>query len=239
VTLGTNLHIVRGVLDHDATIDFYIALGYTVLDSGDTPTKFTLLSDGYIKLLINQDQMVYTGLIYFDDDHTQRVTELESAGFSFSRESNSAMFEILSGRLAANLVNTSYKDYDLPAKEQSPLGFFGEFSIPTKDYDADAAILEKVGFVSTGKHTEPYNWGILIDGLIPVGLHTTDDFSDIVLTYFSPRAKEIHQELEAKGMSVEKSTVTAPDGQRFFIFGVGDTEIGMMQAMYDKYMNEG
>ena len=237
------VHIILGVTDHDASVGFYQKIGFIKLESGDTPTKFTLFTDGQMKFLLSQDTMPYTGLIYYDENQTSRVKVLEDSGTSFfwKQEDDSsgnilqAMFEVIPDTFAINLVSSAYEVAELPQPEFS-LGLFAEFSIPVKDYQAIASTLEPLGFKSTGSHTEPYPWGIIYDGLIPIGLHQVDDFDSNTLTYFTPDSASILRELQDRELDVKmqgdsNGTLTAPDGQKIFIFIASKEEVEHMSGI--------
>lgn len=241
--LGNAVHIVRGVTDHDATIEFYKSLGFTTLETGTEPTKFTLFTDGRVNFLVSEDTMTYTGLIYFDRDQTNRVTELEAAGIEFfwKQEDESptsikqAMFEVIQGSFGINLVSSAYSEKNKPiGKSTIPIGIFGELAIPVDDYDLVEQKMSQIGFKSHGKQSQPYPWGIMHDGHIPVGLHQTSDFSMNILTYYSQNSQDVLREMKDKGQTVElmdekNGSVFAPDGQQFFIFYATEKQLLMME----------
>ncbi len=238
MALGKAVHIVRGVKNYDETLPFYKNLGYRVVQEGKSPfndNRFTLLTDETMNIVLSEDNMTYTGLIYFDPDIKPTVEKLEKQGFSFfwkhenDGETHQAMFEVMPEVFGINLVKSSY-DQKLkpPRKISEKLGRFGEFAIPVESYDKLRPTLLKLGFTPTLEEKEPYPWGIFGDGLVYLGVHQTKDFDSITLTYF---AKDMNQRIEGfkekgfepKELSPGNISLTAPDGQRFYFF-TGDIE---------------
>jgi hypothetical protein len=229
--LGSAAHIIRGVTDLTATVNFYKKLGYNVLEEGKKPNKFALFTDGIANLLVSEDNMVYTGLIYFDEDVAKKVVTLEGKSIEFfwkeEKEDgtiNQAMFEVIPERFGINLVNHTYSKEQLPSGKTSvDFGKFGEFSIPVQNFEEYETKLNHLGFETKGKYVEPYNWGILSDGIMTLGLHETKDFTENTLTYFHPRMDEILSKLDQMELNLEmwdedNGKVTAPDGLPIFLF---------------------
>ena len=84
-------------------------------------------------------------------------------------------------------------------------------------------------FEVTYQSSEPYNWGILNDGMMVLGFHQTDEFGDPIMTYFADDMAERIAQLKAKGVvfakeipneegNISNTILKSPDGHEIFLF---------------------
>ena len=117
----------------------------------------------------------------------------------------------------------------------SRMGKFGEYAIPTDNFDASGAFWKQLGFEQLHTSTEPYPWGIFSDGLIVVGLHQVDPasgqpvFHEPHLTYFKGDMADRIAALRRDGFvitdippeqdgRVVNASMTGPGGLKIFLF---------------------
>ncbi|MHA2169907.1 MAG: hypothetical protein ACXAB7_08445 [Candidatus Kariarchaeaceae archaeon] len=235
--LGSGTHIVRGVTDLDNTLPYYELLGYSLLDKGSPPNmpmNFALLTDGRINLLLNEGNMVYTGLIYFDSQMAKTIEKVEQLGFEFISKSSEddapaqAMF-VDPNQFPINLVAFPYNEKTRPDVRNGTslldFGKFGELSIPVTDFDASEQFWNAIGYSTLYKSPDPYNWGILSDDLMIIGLHEVNDYTSPTITYFDPNMASHIPKLQERGITMVSQGDTmincvsnSPDGQQFFFF---------------------
>jgi catechol 2,3-dioxygenase-like lactoylglutathione lyase family enzyme len=111
----------------------------------------------------------------------------------------------------------------------SRCGTFGEYALPSSDIQASRAFWARLGFDTLHSTDEGEPYTILSDGLIIIGLHQTNDFSEPHITYFAPDMAERIQAFQAEGLpitplppaedgTVVNAALTGPGGERFFLF---------------------
>lgn len=234
--LGENVHVTIHLDDLAEALPFYQGIGYRLVRQAERPAPSVLLSDGVVLVQLEQDEKPFQGLTYYTANLAERLEHLERVGVTFTEitmkgeRPASALFYDLNG-CGVRLVAADPEALPRPEGNSfSECGKFGEFSIPTRDLKTSLAFWENLGFTRTdGDDAEPYPWAFIKDGLIAVGLHQTDDFSVIMLSYFAQDMVERIARLKAAGMPFvwERKNeqgqsihgrIQAPDGQSFFLF---------------------
>lgn len=233
--LGESVHATLHLGDLVEALPFYQILGFHVVRRESEPAHSALLSDGVILLLLVESEAPFQGLTYYTSNLAERVGHLERSGIAVTVEKtpggpDSAVFFDPNG-CAIHLVAGDPAGIPRPQGESfSECGKFGEYSIPTQDLQTSLSFWENLGFTHTGgDEAEPYPWGILMDGLITVGLHQTEDFKDIMISYFAPDMTGRIERLKAAGVPFvweQKNEdgqsiygrIQAPGGQGFFLF---------------------
>jgi len=241
--LGDAVQISIGVPSLEATLPFYEKLGFKKIGQDTKPYPWAQLTDGMIVVLLNQDGMRYSGLLYFAADMADRVAQLEAMGIIFAQktEQDGKLFQAIffdPNRLGVGLVNADASQHYKPdGNSFSRCGKFGEFSIRIKDLPASMAFWQKLGFDPIGGGNEPYPWQIMSDGMMLIGLHQSnnaeeyqkDHFKEPTISYFSTDSAERIEQLKRGGIQttfeikndqgrVTEAGVQAPDGQSFFVF---------------------
>ena len=120
-------------------------------------------------------------------------------------------------------------------KPVSRLGKFGEYAIPTKNFEESAAFWMQLGFGQLHAAADPYPWGIFSDGLIVVGLHQVDPasgqpvFHEPHITYFKGDMADRIAALKQDGFDITdippeqdgrivNASMTGPGGLKIFLF---------------------
>jgi catechol 2,3-dioxygenase-like lactoylglutathione lyase family enzyme len=118
-------------------------------------------------------------------------------------------------------------------KPISRMGKFGEYAIPTKDFEGSVNFWKGLGFEEILVATEPTPWGIYSDGLIVIGLHTPEPsqmtFDEPHITYFKGDMADRIDALKADGFAITdippeqdgrivNASMTGPGGLKIFLF---------------------
>lgn len=234
--LGKRVQIALGVPDLAATSAFFVQLGMQPVDGSSEPYPWAQFSDGQNLILLNQDGMVYRGLIYFNPDLDEQVARLEADGVAFFWKQpapdgglQSAMFIDPTGpdgpNGAANVgVNiVAHDPVGLHTPAGVPLtrcGKFGELALAVDDYAQTTAFWARLGFEPLLENREPYPWGIWSDGMLVLGVHQNKTFSlpgtdglnlSPALTYFSADSPTRIAALKADGL-VPAFEIAGADG---------------------------
>jgi len=238
--LGKAVQIVRGVLDLEVTKPFYEKLGYHKLNESSKPNNWALFTDGRINLLLDEGDMKYTGLIYFNPNFAETVNQMEALGIKFHSKTpkskslpESAIFMDPEG-FGINIVNKDYdatKKPDIKGKSTVDFGKFGEFAHSVKDLEVRIDFWTKLGYTVSVKQPQPYPWAILIDDLMVLGFHQNEwatGNTEPTLTYFDLNMEKIIPKVQDKGIPVEQfqdfsidsgnAMIRAPDGLQLFLF---------------------
>ena len=236
---GTGYEVSMGVVDLQVDLEFYTKLGFTRFDGGDKvygdegSYPWAALTDGRVSLGLHQEGNAIINslpyLTYFAEDLSGFYEALESAGVKFEktqRGENDILdyFLIMSpDGVGVNYhrikVESSHSGADKPST--ATCGTFGELAIHIKAIEASKRFWTAVGFELVHEDTTPWNWCLMKDNLITLGLHAANDFTEAGLTYFDDDIKSRVHELEAKGLTIEKGEdfkMRSPSGQQIFLF---------------------
>ncbi len=252
--LGNRMYILRNVENLEKSAIFYEDLGFTKLEQNvelESKIQFIIYTDGRLNLMLVQGNQSSTSLLYFNDEFDIAITKFEELGIQSQATNILDSTKVTSSETiikSPNDVNViirkdkfNEKHKVNPKQDESLLdwGTFGEFSVPVKDFEQAEKFWNSLGFTTTFKDVNPYQWGILFDGLLILGLHQTTDYDNIAqqsITYFHPQMDEKIRMLQLKGFEFEKfsegsietgqAVLTAPDGLKIFLFkGSIDGEI--------------
>lgn len=236
--LGISAQFVIGSTVFSETKKFMDQLGFVKVDEGKSPSKenFALYTDGRANILVNESkEFDYSGIIYFTPNIEEVVERLENVGIPLTIQEDKnqirSAFFMTKDKIPVNIVQA---DHDLQpdpfGTTKIDWGHFGEYAIKVGDLDESIEYWEKLGF-ETLFRDEKWEFAILSDGLIVLGLHAHDMGVKSALTYFHPEMKTVVSQLKKKGFKFESETeyeidgekaldvaIKAPGGQVFFLF---------------------
>jgi predicted lactoylglutathione lyase len=232
--LGENLEIALAVKKIDETFAFFQQIGFIQFgDSHDESYRWKMVADGNIYVGLHEYDEPSPLLMYFTNHFEEKTAVVEKLGLPLVNKMEMEGKPIMIAVEDPNgqrlgITDLMGMELEVPEIEKvSLLGDFGEYSIPTKDMEASEKWWREIGFEGE-IFEEPYRWGILSDGLIPIGLHETDEFSEPALTYFSGDMKDKLKVLQEKGLAfpwkqedaddIKNAHIETPEGQRFFLF---------------------
>lgn len=220
--LGKYVEISTSVQDDEAALAFYQKLGFQY-------QNYRVLSDGSINLNLAPPDVAAPMLRYAGSD----IAALQADGLELQQDQRGvATFTTPEGLHI--MLSPHESRVPMPAGtplERTPLsrcGKFGEYALPVANVQAAIAYWEKLGFTTLHASDEPEPYAILMDDLIVIGLHKTDDFSVPHITYFAPDMPERIAALQADGIDItllpqapgdqSNAVFAGPGGERFFLF---------------------
>jgi predicted enzyme related to lactoylglutathione lyase len=225
-SLGEAAEIALGVANLKDALAFYERLSFKKLSQreGGGENLSATLTDGSIIVTLNPGQTPALLLVYYAADMDQRIEELEKLGIVFdSKREGEAVFSDPNG-LHVKLVKADASKLPKPAgKPFSKCGMFGELCVSTRDLKASLAFWDKAGFGKTHSESAPYQFAIVMDGKLIVGLHQGNaEIKAPTLTYFDRDSKARIAELKKAGVAFESEkgggVLKSPDGQGVFLF---------------------
>ena len=236
--LGVSAQFVIGSTVFSETKKFMDQLGFVKVEEGKSPSKenFVPYTDGRANILLNESaEFDYSGIIYFTPNIEEVVERLEAVGIPLTIQEDKnqirSAFFMTKDKIPVNIVQASHDLKPTPfGKSEVEWGHFGEYAIKVGDLDESIEYWEKLGF-ETLFRDEKWEFAILSDGLIVLGLHAHDMGVRSALTYFHPDMKSIVDQLKKRGLTFESETeyesngekavdaaIRAPGGQVFFLF---------------------
>ncbi len=241
--LGVSAQFVIGSTVFSETKNFMERLGFVKVKEGTTSIdeKYAIYSDGRAQILLNEsEEFDYSGIIYFTPDIVDVVEKLEAAGIHVTiqedKRNNVSAFFITKDGIPVNIVQGNGIASSDPFGETAvPYGYFGEYSIHVGDLDDSIGYWKKLGF-DVLLRDDKWEFAILSDGLLILGLHAHEMGVKTALTYFHPDMAKVIRKLKTQGFSFEEETtyelngkkaidaaLKAPGGQVFFLF-TGDVK---------------
>lgn len=235
VELGEKAQLVYNVQDLNRSIAFYKQLGFHLLDSPDEKKDWALLSDEAILLLLNEHSERFTGISYMSPDMPQRAAALEQEGIQFDQTQSSDRGLVQATCFDPNHIGISLIRFnpsgmpDLDLNKDTRCGIFGEFFIPTEDYESSVNFWQSIGYKALFTSRDPYPHGIFSDGRMIIGLHQRSDFNTPALSYFAPDMSRRIKSLRLEGLEfareypdddgkVRNAVLSSPDDDYIFLF---------------------
>lgn len=246
--LGRAAYLTIGTTNVDTSMGLYEKLGFKRENEGSAPVRWTEICDGSLHIILVEGKDEYLGLTYVSDDIDSGIETLKAVGLrpvmtvGTEEAPRQVIAQIRPGVLVSinqsrpdvdyNYVSKTLMDIDFAnlTPENFPnsqCGIFGELALNINQLDTEIAFWEKIGFSVGEKNTMPYPWAIVSDGLFIIGLHETDEFDQPALTYFDLNMDEKIKRLQETGVEFasidndNSGTINTPEGQRFFLFPLG------------------
>lgn len=192
----------------EENVRFYKALGFSVVEQS---TNFSRVSDGAVQVTLAKGPVVGRLNLSYFGGKKDRIEKIISNGMEpsarFKREKTGLegyQFGEEESIIDISVSLDNNKDVKtIPIMTEGISGKFGELALPVKNLKKAQAYFEKLGFKTLGVNATPYNWAIVSDGLMTLGLHETDHFSKPAITYFGAKSKEKIAELKKAGLEIE------------------------------------
>lgn len=239
MNLGNAVQISIGGVKLDQSLSYYETLGFRVVNKGDRPFPWVQMSDGIALIMLNEDEVVYTGLTYFSMDLETRVAAFEKTGVKLALSENKQGFltDVVikaPGGLSISMVHTPIDNLHKPkGQAYGHCGDFHEVSVLVDDVQEAIDFYEKIGFETTFFNEDGHQWATLTDEMMELGIYSKEAishyFKDPALTFFHTRMDHKIKYLKGQGITfveeiphktgVTRDAITlSPEGQSFFLF---------------------
>jgi catechol 2,3-dioxygenase-like lactoylglutathione lyase family enzyme len=152
--LGRFLEFSLAAPDIQASLDFYVGLGFSSAEVGDAwPHPYAVVTDGRICLGLHQEPIPAPSLTFVKPDLLKHLDALEQRGieFEFRHLGNDVFNEVgwfdPSGQLVRLVEARTFSPSKRLANDTSRCGYFLEIAVPAPDRESAKAYWEDFGFV--------------------------------------------------------------------------------------------
>ena len=152
--LGRFLEFSLAAPDIQASLDFYVGLGFSSAEVGDAwPHPYAVVTDGRICLGLHQEPIPAPSLTFVKPDLLKHLDALEQKGieFEFRHLGNDVFNEVgwfdPSGQLVRLVEARTFSPSKRLANDTSRCGYFLEIALPAADRETAKAYWEDFGFV--------------------------------------------------------------------------------------------
>jgi catechol 2,3-dioxygenase-like lactoylglutathione lyase family enzyme len=152
--LGRFLEFSIATPDIQASLDFYVKLGFSQAEVGEAWLHpYAVVTDGRICLGLHQEASPGPSMTFVKPDVFKHLEVLEKQGmeFEFRRLGNDVFNEVgwfdPSGHLIRLIEARTFSPSKRDATDTSRCGYFLEIALPTPTLDASKAYWEQFGFV--------------------------------------------------------------------------------------------
>jgi len=222
--LGEHSHYILTTADLEKSITFFTGIGFFTVSERNGNEDWVLMCDNSIYLAIYRQNSRYTGLMYFTNLISDKITWLESVGLEVHKtygEDGEVLQAVIGTPEMVWIILQQIEDIPMTKNtltlmdlarnptlniEHFPnpvLGIFGEFGIWTKDLPASIQFWQLFDFQILDQElesTEP--WAVLTDDINIIGLHQTlnMDESEHSFAYFHSNLPEQVALMQAAGI---------------------------------------
>ncbi|MEJ0006090.1 MAG: hypothetical protein WDM77_06795 [Steroidobacteraceae bacterium] len=174
---GRFLEISLSTPDISASLDFYESLGFWQAPTGDVWShRYGVVTDG--RLVLGLHELAdFDAITYIHPDIAAIAKSLSAAGVSLTvRHTDPEVFNRIefadpAGQKTRMLAARTFSPTDRPTDQDSPLGYFAQYSLPVTDAAPVAAFWEALGFVAMPQEDAPYSHQSLTSDGIDLALH--------------------------------------------------------------------
>jgi catechol 2,3-dioxygenase-like lactoylglutathione lyase family enzyme len=188
--LGQFLEFSLPTPDIQASLEFYLKLGFTEATVGETWTHpYAVVTDGRICLGLHQNAEMAATLTYVKPGLLQHIGVLESLGveFEYRRLGNDVFNEIgwadPSGQMVRLIEARTFSPAKRPSSQWSRCGYFLEVALPSPELDAGKAYWEKFGFVGMDEQEDVLPHISCTSDFIDLGLYGRQSLQGFALRF--------------------------------------------------------
>jgi catechol 2,3-dioxygenase-like lactoylglutathione lyase family enzyme len=228
--LGRFLEFSLATPDIQASLDFYLGLGFTSADVGDAWSHpYAVVTDGRICLGLHQEAMLAPSLTFVKPDLLKHLDGLERKGieFEFRRLGNDVFNEVgwfdPSGQLVRLIEARTFSPSKRLANDTSRCGYFLEIAVPVPDRELAKSYWEDFGFVGMDELEDHLPHISCTSDFIDVGLYHPADLRRATLRFEVDDVGGTLAQLADKGIvpngemppglrSVPAAVLVAPEG---------------------------
>jgi catechol 2,3-dioxygenase-like lactoylglutathione lyase family enzyme len=228
--LGRFLEFSLAAPDVQASLDFYMSLGFSSAEVGDAwPHAYAVVTDGRICLGLHQESIPAPSLTFVKPDLLKHLDALEQKGieFEFRHLGNDVFNEAgwldPSGQLVRLVEARTFSPSKRLANDTSRCGYFLEIAVPAPDRELAKAYWEDFGFVGMEEPGDRLPHITCTSDFIDIGLYHPADLRRATLRFEVDDVGGALAHLAEKGIvpngelppglrSVPAAVLVAPEG---------------------------
>jgi hypothetical protein len=188
--LGQFLEFSLPTPDIQASLEFYLKLGFTEATVGETwAHPYAVVTDGRISLGLHQNAEMSASLTFVKPGLLQQVGQLESLGveFEYRRLGNHVFNEIgwadPSGQMIRLIEARTFSPAKRPASQWSQCGYFLEIALPSPELEVSKVYWEKFGFVGMDEPEDVLPHISCTSDFIGLGLYEQESLQRVALRF--------------------------------------------------------
>jgi catechol 2,3-dioxygenase-like lactoylglutathione lyase family enzyme len=242
--LGRFLEFSLATPDIQASLDFYIGLGFSSAEVGDAwPHPYAVVTDGRICLGLHQESIPAPSLTFVKPDLLKHLDSLERKGIEvqFRHLGNDVFNEIgwydPSGQLVRLIEARTFSPSKRLERDTSRCGYFLEIAVPAPDRELAKAYWEDFGFVGMDELEDRLPHISCTSDFIDLGLYHPADLRRATLRFEVDDVGGTLAHLADKGIvpngemppglrSVPAAVLLAPEGTPILLTGSLSAQTG-------------
>ena len=222
------------------SLAFYEALGFQQVATNETWSHpYAVVTDGRLFLGLHQQVSKSPTLTFVQSDLAKHASEFRKLGIVFDHEHlssdsfNELSFHDPNGQHIRLLEARTFSPPDIDATFSSSCGYFVEYGMPVREFNATRQYWEQLGFIAMEEQAEPFSRVSLTSDLINLGLHRSralrqpllvfeDDEMRERLTHLKERGIELSDEMPDSLDEHSNAVLIAPEGTRLLLMQAAD-----------------
>jgi catechol 2,3-dioxygenase-like lactoylglutathione lyase family enzyme len=191
--LGRFHEISITTADIRGSVDFYESLGFTQASTTDTwPHPYGVLTDGRLFIGLHQRPGASPSLTFVHPGLATHIDGLRNRGIELDvcRTGNEVFNEIgfrdPFGQAVSGLEARTYSPVARRPTDVSLCGYFGEVSMPARDFELAKSFWEPLGFVAMDESDVPYPHLSLTSDYLDIAFHRPRTFELPMLVFREP-----------------------------------------------------
>lgn len=233
--LGRFLEYSIPTQDIRASLEFYIKLGFTQAEVGETWTHpYAVVTDGRLCLGLHQEPAASPALTFVKPDVLHELGALESRGvkFEFRRLGNDVFNELgwldPSGHLIRLIEARTFSPVKRAGNERPLCGYFLEIALPVPDRELAKQYWEEFGFVGLDEPDAALPHVSCTSDSIDIGLYDPAQLRLPTLVFDTDDVKEAQKRLADVGIEPSRTApvrpaamLAAPEGTSILLLSSG------------------
>jgi catechol 2,3-dioxygenase-like lactoylglutathione lyase family enzyme len=242
--LGRFLELSLATPDIQASLDFYVRLGFSQAEVGDAwPHPYAVVTDGRIHLGLHQAEIPAPSMTFVKPDLLKQLDTLERLGvkFEFRRLGNDVFNEVgwfdPSGQLIRLIEARTFSPSKRRVTETSHCGYFLEIALPTPDREGSKVYWERYGFVGIEEMDDRLPHISCTSDYIDLGLYEPAHLPRTTLRFEVDDVRGTLARLSQLGLSpsgeipsplrqLPAAVLIAPEGAQILLTQAGTTSAG-------------
>jgi catechol 2,3-dioxygenase-like lactoylglutathione lyase family enzyme len=191
------------------SVDFYESLGFTQATTTDTWSHpYGVLTDGRLFIGLHQRRASSPSLTFVLPGVASRMSGFESLGVALTTcKTGDDVFNEIGfldpfGQPVTVLEARTYSPVERKPEEVSLCGYFDEFSMPVRDFEAAKLFWEPLGFVATEESDIPYVHLPLTSDHLDIAFHRPRTFDVPMLVFRDPDMPARIAQLSEQGIRI-------------------------------------